>query len=84
MRRFPASFCACTVVFAITGFSLGGCVGTEDFPPVDVEPAPPTMLERQALGLDADVPYFLDKFRRCAAFASYGYCRNEMYGGGEI
>ncbi len=69
---------------ALAGLAFAGCQGVETSPPVYVEPAPPTMLERQALGLDADVPYFLDKFRRCAAFASYGYCRNEMYGGGEI
>lgn len=73
-----------TALLMIVALVLGGCQSGATFPPVDVEPPPPTLLERQALGPDADVPYFLDKFRQCAAFASYGYCRGEMYGGGEI
>lgn len=42
---------------------------------------PATSLERSMLGPDADDPYFLARFRSCAAFASYTYCQAEMYGG---
>ncbi|HSO42736.1 MAG TPA: hypothetical protein VLR47_07840 [Rhodospirillales bacterium] len=43
--------------------------------------SPPTQLERSMLGPDADDPYFLARFRSCAAFGSYTYCQAEMYGG---
>lgn len=84
MSRFSASVGRSAAVVAIAGLSLGGCTLTDDFPPVDVDPPPPNVLERSMLGPDADVPFFLDKFRRCAKFASFTYCQTEMYGGGEI
>lgn len=60
-----------------------GCQGVDPsaWGSTDGGSAPPSQLERSMLGPDADDPYFLARFRSCAAFGSYTYCQAEMYGG---
>lgn len=61
--------------------AMAACQGGAPSETADAASAPPTQLERSMLGPDADDPYFLARFRGCAAFASYTYCQAEMYGG---
>lgn len=65
-----------TMMLAVTA-----CQNAAPSATADGASPPPTQLERSMLGPDADDPYFLARFRSCAAFGSYTYCQAEMYGG---
>ena len=67
-----------TVVLAVAACQGAGPSASRSS---DAASPPPTQLERSMLGPDADDPYFLARFRNCAAFGSYTYCQAEMYGG---
>lgn len=75
--RFRSIATAC-----LAALLLAACAGVSATPPAsDTAGLPPTAMERAMLGLDANNPYFLRRFRECAAWASYTYCQAEMYGG---
>lgn len=81
------------VASALVGLGFAACAevpasAPPSAPAIDVAPAiavaglpPPTHLERTMLGPDANNPFFLQRFRDCAAWASYTYCQADLYGG---
>lgn len=72
------------VVSMLAALGLGACVDVPAAAPPAAEVAglaPPTYLERTMLGLDADDPTFLERFRQCARWASYTYCQADLFGG---
>jgi hypothetical protein len=81
--RMMRPFLVATMMLAMAACQGGAPSETADAASetADAASAPPTQLERSMLGPDADDPYFLARFRGCAAFASYTYCQAEMYGG---
>ncbi|MBL8658600.1 MAG: hypothetical protein JNM75_02455 [Rhodospirillales bacterium] len=75
--RFRSIGTACLAVLL-----LAACAGASAPPPASgAADLPPSTMERAMLGLDADNPYFLRRFRECAAWASYTYCQADLYGG---
>jgi hypothetical protein len=66
----------------LTILAAAACQGAPASGPAsDKAGLPPSNLERTMLGPDADNPFFLSRFRQCAAWASYTYCQADMYGG---